>query len=168
VACHSRTAPRKPVGQGGRPKRPKTERTLLVEKADQLWRTIIKRPGECAACGRRPPEVVLEAAHGFSRIYDRTRWHLANGWCLCRGCHQRFGLRPEEWRDWMIRRYTVAFCETKGWTCVLALVEPWTSPDARAGGISRYEAMKRLAYSSETNPVRAPELKDIIARLEGA
>lgn len=56
-------------------------------KLDELWSKAVRKQGYCSYCGKRPPEVVLHAHHIYSRRHFSTRWNIANGICLCTGCH---------------------------------------------------------------------------------
>ena len=82
-----------------RPRRQrKTTRAQLARKADKLWGMVVRARGACEDCGGTN---VLQAAHGFSRRYRGTRWSPINGFCLCRGCHLKYTMRPLEWDDYL-------------------------------------------------------------------
>ena len=155
LTCGSRTVSRKPVKHGGKPKRPPTDRQRLRKEADTLWRQLIKVPQKCAAC-HKTSGVVHEAAHGFSRVFDRTRWSLLNGWDLCSGCHKWYTERPEKWTDWMIDFWhSTEFAN-------------FPADQGLALARERHQELKRLAYSSETNPVSVPEIQEIVDELKVA
>jgi len=73
----------------------------LGRVADKLWSEIVRSRGECEVCSKRPPGVVLQGAHGFSRRYRGTRWLPINGFCLCSGCHVRYTHDPLAWDDFL-------------------------------------------------------------------
>jgi len=81
-----------------RKKPTKGSRKDLIKKLDIAWAKKIKEhAGACAICGK---ESYLNAHHIFSRRYMSTRWDLANGITLCRGCHLYFAHQKyEEFRD---------------------------------------------------------------------
>ena len=80
----------------------------MSREADRLWSLLVKRPGRCECCNAT---AFLQAAHGFSRRYRGTRWLPINGFCLCRGCHYRFGLDPLGWTAWLKNRWGVSVYE---------------------------------------------------------
>ena len=92
----------KPIARRTRPRRQrKTTRAALGRLADKLWSQIVRLAGECECCSKRPPAVVLQGGHGFSRRYRGTRWNLLNGFCLCSGCHVRFTHDPIGWDNFL-------------------------------------------------------------------
>ena len=93
----------KPLARRTRPRRQrKTTRAALGRLADKLWSQIVRLKGECEACGKRPPSVVLQGAHGFSRRYRGTRWKLINGFALCSGCHVGYTHDSLAWDDYLV------------------------------------------------------------------
>lgn len=95
-------------------RQPKAERSpgkVLLDRADLLWRTIIKwragaRPqtvwmGQCQRCGCYR---ALQAAHNIGRGKSRaTRCDLDNGAALCAGCHQTIDQVADEKRAFFRR-----------------------------------------------------------------
>jgi len=81
--------------------RKKPTQKQLTHKADALFSLVVRSPGRCHECGSTD---YLQCAHGFSRRYRGTRWDERNAWCLCRGCHLKYTLRPLEWDEWMLSR----------------------------------------------------------------
>jgi len=73
----------------------------LKAKADAMFSRIVRSPGFCIECGATEN---LQCAHGFSRRHLNTRWDERNAWCLCKGCHLKYTLRPLEWDEWMLSR----------------------------------------------------------------
>ena len=81
------------------PRRKKSERTKLIERADKLCRQIIlERDQSCKICGTTER---LQWAHGFSRRYHHVRWDLRNSWALCARHHQYYTWHPLEWDELM-------------------------------------------------------------------
>jgi hypothetical protein len=76
-----------------------------MAKCDALFSLIIRSRGGCEArwCDDCPAGG-LQAAHGFSRRYQNTRYDEANAWSLCAGCHILFTHNPLLWDDWMRER----------------------------------------------------------------
>lgn len=92
----------KPIARRTRPrKQRKATRAALGRLADKLWSQLVRLKGECDACGGRPPGIVIQGAHGFSRRYRGTRWNLMNGFALCSGDHVRFTHDPISWDDYL-------------------------------------------------------------------
>jgi len=82
--------------------KPKTPtKTQLLKKCDATFSKIIRSRGCCEICGSTE---ALQCAHGFSRRYRATRYEAQQCWCLCRGCHYRFTVRPLHWDEWMRER----------------------------------------------------------------
>ncbi len=75
--------------------------TVAENVLDRLFGKIVRRSGQCAACGKSRPNVVIQCAHGFSRTYRGTRWDESNAWPLCVSCHKFYTHRPIEWENWM-------------------------------------------------------------------
>ena len=65
-------------------KKRKPERKRLIEALDKLWSMIIRKAGKCLYCGKTEN---LQAHHIITRSIMSLRWELANGVCLCPGCH---------------------------------------------------------------------------------
>lgn len=86
-----------PAGQKVKPRK-KTARRTAAAECDLIFSRLVRRPGFCANCGSTQS---LQCAHGFSRRYRTVRCDLRNAWCLCKGCHLYFTMRPIEWDDWM-------------------------------------------------------------------
>lgn len=102
VSCASLTRSRKkkpkPSANSWRtPVADKRATKTLKNKADRLFSLLIRSRGVCERCGKRPPEVMLQCAHVFSRSYTAIRWDERNALCLCRGCHHWGHMRPVEW-----------------------------------------------------------------------
>lgn len=59
---------------------------LTYSKLDDLWRDKVKELAgyKCERCGSTDD---LHSHHIIKRTYMPTRWLLANGICLCMGCH---------------------------------------------------------------------------------
>ena len=90
------------------------KRSTLINKADALWRTIVRAGGKCEWCGGSGG--VLHAHHIMGRSRHSLRWDLRNGVCLCYSCHTPYGAhspnaslvekylywikayRPEDWK----------------------------------------------------------------------
>lgn len=70
----------------------------LKKKCDILWSKIIRSKGYCERCGKTS---FLQGAHIYSRRYANTRHLLANGLCLCAGCHMWGHHRPTDFTDWV-------------------------------------------------------------------
>lgn len=93
----------KPIARGSRPrKQRKGSRAATAREADKICGELVRARGRCEDCGSTE---FLQWAHGFSRRYRGTRWDLRNSFCLCRGCHYRFTLRPLEWDEWLRNRW---------------------------------------------------------------
>ena len=69
------------------------KRSTLINKADGLWRDIIKADGICERCGAKG--VRLEAHHIMGRARFSLRWDLRNGISLCFRCHYPDGMHSE-------------------------------------------------------------------------
>lgn len=89
-----------PAGQKAKPRK-KTARKTAAAECDLIFSRLVRRPGFCANCGSTQN---LQCAHGFSRRYRAVRCDLRNAWCLCKGCHLYFTMRPIEWDDFMLGR----------------------------------------------------------------
>ena len=82
------------------------KRSTLINKADDLWREIIKKDKRCERCGASRG-VKLEAHHIMGRSRQSIKWDLRNGVCLCYRCHYPDGmhsenaLKVEEFLDWI-------------------------------------------------------------------
>ena len=83
-------------------KAPQKKKQSIVATLDKECGDIVRARGRCENCGKRTD---LQWAHGFSRRYRMVRWDLRNGFCLCRGCHLKFTMRPLEWDDWLRSRW---------------------------------------------------------------
>lgn len=80
-------------------KPPKTPtKTQLLKKCDATFSKIIRSAGSCHACGGMAD---LQCAHGFSRRYRSVRWDTRNAFCLCRGHHFAYTVRPLEWDQYL-------------------------------------------------------------------
>jgi len=99
--CHGRILRRRPLKQGGKRPRPKSERKELVAQLDAVFSRIVRSVGQCERCGKLDPKA-LQCAHGIGRSYHWVRWDRRNAWCLCAGCHRYMTGRPEEWREWRL------------------------------------------------------------------
>lgn len=84
-----------------KPKR-KPKKLNQTKVCDGLFGKIIRSTGECVHCAQT---FDLQCAHGFSRGYRAVRWDERNAFCLCRGCHLYFTVRPIEWDDWLRARW---------------------------------------------------------------
>ena len=83
--------------------KPRTKaKQTATKQLDILCGTIVRARGRCEDCGKTSD---LQWAHGFSRRYRNVRWDLRNGFCLCRGCHLKFTVRPLEWDEWLRNRW---------------------------------------------------------------
>lgn len=78
------------------------KKQTVVKTLDMECGAIVRARGRCEACGKTSD---LQWAHGFSRRYRMVRWDLRNGFCLCRGCHLKFTVRPLEWDEWLRARW---------------------------------------------------------------
>lgn len=78
------------------------KRMSLRKKADTLFSKQVRAAGRCHLC---PKTEHLQCAHGFSRRYLATRWDERNAFCLCRGCHLKFTVRPIEWDDFLRKEW---------------------------------------------------------------
>ena len=71
-------------------KRERKAKKSLNRQADKLWADTVKKPGYCLKCLRRPPQVVLHAAHIKPKGKFRNH-HLRcdplDGIPLCYACH---------------------------------------------------------------------------------
>lgn len=85
-----------------KPKRPQKKKQTAAKTLDALVGSHVRSRGRCEACGKTSD---LQWAHGFSRRYRAVRWDLRNGFCLCRGCHLKYTVRPLEWDDWLRERW---------------------------------------------------------------
>ncbi len=81
------------------------KRFTLINKADTLWRDIVKADGICERCGARG--VRLETHHIMGRSRYSLRWDLRNGVSLCFRCHYPDGMhsenavKVEEFLEWI-------------------------------------------------------------------
>lgn len=69
------------------------KRSTLINKADDLWREIVKAGGKCEKCGSRDRQ--LHAHHIMGRSRQCLKWDLRNGICLCNRCHNADGMHSE-------------------------------------------------------------------------
>lgn len=69
------------------------KRSTLINKADDLWRGIVKINKVCERCGSRGGK--LEAHHIMGRSRQSIKWDLRNGICLCYHCHYPSGMHSE-------------------------------------------------------------------------
>lgn len=84
----------------------------LNKQLDKLWSEVVRSKGACELCGRRPPEVVLQAHHIFSRRNYSTRWDIKNGVCLCTGDHIYKAHKDiQEFADWVQSKYGVDYID---------------------------------------------------------
>lgn len=83
------------------PKKRKPKTKSATVRADKFFSLLVRSRGRCENCGSYQD---LQCAHGFSRRYRNVRWEFANAWCLCKGCHLKYTMRPLEWDDWMQQR----------------------------------------------------------------
>lgn len=81
---------------------PAKKKQSLVKQLDALCGSIVRARGRCENCGKTSD---LQWAHGFSRRYRNIRWRLDATFCLCRGCHLKFTMRPLEWDEWLRARW---------------------------------------------------------------
>lgn len=81
-------------------KAPAGSKTAAAAEADVLFGKIVRSPGRCVECGS---VAFIQCAHGFSRRYRATRWHLQNAWPLCSACHKRYTENPLKWEVWLHR-----------------------------------------------------------------
>ena len=81
------------------------KRSTLINKADDLWRDIVKLDGRCERCGARGGK--FEAHHIMGRSRQSLKWDLRNGVCLCFRCHYTDGMhsenaiKVEEFLEWI-------------------------------------------------------------------
>lgn len=82
----------------------KPKRLNQTKVCDGLFGKIIRSRGACEieTCGQT---FDLQCAHGWSRGYRAVRWDERNAFCLCRGCHLKYTMRPIEWDDWLRQRW---------------------------------------------------------------
>eukprot|EP00919_Chromeraceae_sp_WS-2016_P066996 GHVR01158443.1.p2 GENE.GHVR01158443.1~~GHVR01158443.1.p2 ORF type:complete len:117 (+),score=15.82 GHVR01158443.1:703-1053(+) len=81
-----------------------TPRKRLEKKLDKAWSLAIRERAEytCEKCGRD----ANQACHIVPRRYRITRWDLANGVCMCGGCHLWWWHEnPLEAADWFEVNY---------------------------------------------------------------
>ena len=72
-------------------------------KLDRLWADAVKKRDNwtCRRCGHQERRH-LQAAHIHSRSRKSTRHDLANGVCLCAGCHLYWAHKhPVEFVEWV-------------------------------------------------------------------
>lgn len=114
IPRRSRPARRKPIRRSTRPARrtsvrrktrpprkQKSERARLIEELDAIARKRAHAKGACENCGRTPPAVGLQWAHGWRREYYSVRWLNDNGRCLCAGCHWMYTNNGNLWEAWL-------------------------------------------------------------------
>lgn len=75
-----------------------TKRVLDARCAEVVKERDGKR---CCVCRHEVSGRACHWAHVFSRRYLNTRWDLQNSLVLCRSCHYRYTLRPEEWMHYV-------------------------------------------------------------------
>ncbi len=81
------------------------KRSTLINKADDLWRNIIKKDKVCERCGAKNRQ--LHAHHIMGKSRQSLKWDLRNGICLCNRCHTADGmhsenaLKVEEFLEWI-------------------------------------------------------------------
>jgi len=103
--------------------------------ADETWRLIIIKPGKCARCGKTKN---LHAAHIISRGHCNThnlplRYDLANGICMCVGCHIFWAHKePIAFAEWLREKFKARY---------VYLVK---RKDDIVGCIDYYETINRL------------------------
>lgn len=56
----------------------------IKKKLDKEWGRLVRSKGECEVCGKTG---YLNAHHIVGRRTLGLRWNVANGCCLCSGCH---------------------------------------------------------------------------------
>lgn len=107
----------------------KVSKKTLIKKLDTAWsRAVKERAGnKCEVCGKRES---LNSHHYVSRSNRRLRWEVANGICVCAGCHlfkkDSFHKNPIFGHFWM---------EDKRWedfqwlTCHQNEIAKWTLAD---------------------------------------
>lgn len=78
-----------------------SQRKGLKKKLDIVFSKLIRSKGRCERCGRRPPEVVLNCSHIFSRANLSVRWDELNAKCLCAGDHFEWHQSPLEGMEWL-------------------------------------------------------------------
>lgn len=60
--------------------------TTFRNKADDLFRKLVKAKGICEWCGKRTGQ--FHCHHIIGRTNKRLRWDIRNGVNLCAGCHK--------------------------------------------------------------------------------
>ena len=74
-----------------------SQKKILIKKCDAVFSQLIRSAGVCLWCGKRPPEVILNNSHIFSRRHMAIRWEERNAKCLCVACHRgRWHAHPAE------------------------------------------------------------------------
>lgn len=100
-----------------KPKR-RPKRANTTKQCDTLFGKFVRSRGRCEIEGCTSAD--LQCAHGFSRRYRATRWDDRNAFCLCRGHHLYYTVRPLEWDEWMKQRLGPLYDELR----TLALTGP--------------------------------------------
>ena len=85
----------------------KTPLAKLKREADKLCGDLVRSRGKCEAigygkfkCGSN-----LQWCHLFSRRYQKIRWLLKNGLCMCGSHHVYFTYNPNEWTMFLMKKY---------------------------------------------------------------
>lgn len=113
-----------------------------------LRELVLHRDGHrCRWCGRRPPEVVLQAAHIKSRgAHPSLAWHLDNVLSLCLRCHlYRWHKEPQEAAAWAAKNLPPA---------VLAKLDLAARMNGRRGG--SHLALVRIALEQDMKRAGLP------------
>jgi len=73
------------------------KRKTTKNKCDKLFSQIIRSLSHCEWCFKRSN---LQCAHFISRSNHQVRFELANGICLCAGCHFKAHKDPQDFVEW--------------------------------------------------------------------
>ena len=85
----------------------KTPLSKLKRLADKLAGELCRARGNCEACGVK--NNTLQWSHIISRNYHNIRWIPQNCLCLCKSCHYKFTVRPDEWIAFLMKHYSTTY-----------------------------------------------------------
>ena len=71
----------------------KLKRNLICERCERQYQIMDN--------GKIP--IGCQCSHFIGRTKRATRWHYANTYCHCGGCHQYLGNHPHEFRAWVLK-----------------------------------------------------------------
>lgn len=85
----------------GKPRRKKSLKRKLKDKADKLFSLQVRRMGVCELQGKDNVRCggVLQCAHIETRGAHAIRWNMNNALCICAGHHVYYTNHPSLWDE---------------------------------------------------------------------